>query len=215
MLYSQKVLKTMVLRTIFNSSSATKENALNQFKLKNLSLLSFEENERFNDEDLKEFLYTQKDSVEALELGRTFSNDVYELILNKFVNLKTLRIDISAFPADLGFYKRINAVKNVTKLIIHGENGDTVLYCTILNLFPNATDISFSSRTLFELFSWLSKCCIGVTSLTLDRFCPGYRNVNFSALKNFRYVNFNDEQNWCEFVMSNRIIESLCFDSIC
>lgn len=213
-LHTQKRLETLALRNINRSSVvfAKKEDAHYQFKLKELSLRKIRYGDRFDDGNLKDFLDTQKDSVEVLELGRTFSNDAYVLILNKFINVKTLRIDIAAFPTDLSFYKRIKVNKNVTKLMIFGVIEDTVQYCTILSLFPNVTDIRFSSQISCEVLICLSKCCNALTSLSIDSLRPGnYDGLKFPALKILHFDWLENQCEWVEFVMANPTIESLSF----
>lgn len=167
-LYTQKRMDILEMRNILFLSEvfAKKDNAEYQFKLKKLSLKEcFEKG--FENENLKDFLSTQMDSVEILELGGTFSNDIYEFILNNFENVKILLFDLSDFPTDLSFYKRIKTNKNVTKLIINGEIEDTVQYCTILSLFSNVNDIRFLSGIPFEVLSCLPKCYNPLTSLSL------------------------------------------------
>lgn len=213
-IYIQKRLETLALRNI-NSSAivfSKKQDAKYQFKLKELSLRKIRFENRYEDENLIDFLDTQKDSVEILELGRTFSNDAYVLILNKFINVKTLRIDIAAFPSDLSFYKRIKVNKNVTKLMVYGEIEDTVLYCTILSLFPNVTDIRFSSQISCEVLTCLPKCCNAITKLSLDSLRPGnYKNLKIVALKNLHLDWLANQCEWMNFVMANPTIESLSF----
>lgn len=213
-LYTQKRLETLALRTITSSTAvfAKKPDVEYQFKLKELSLRKISFEDRFEDENLIDFLHTQKDSVEILELGRTFSNDVYELILNKFKNIKTLRIDIAAFPADLSFYKKIKVNRNVTKLMIYGDNEDIAQYCAILSLFPNVTDIRFSSQVPLEVISCLPKCCSALNILSLDSLRSGnYNNVKFPALKNFHLDWLENQCEWMHFVIANPTIESLSF----
>ncbi|CAO1434129.1 unnamed protein product [Diamesa tonsa] len=213
-LYTQKRLETLALRNINRSSVvfAKNQGAKYQFKLKELSLRKIRFENQFEDENLKDFLDTQKDSIEILELGRTFSNDVYVLVLNKFLKVKTLRIDIAVFPDDLNFYKRIKVNKNVTKLMIYGELEDTVRYCTILRLFPNVTDIRFSSQISCEVLTCLPKCCNALMSLSLDSLRPGnYKNLKFPALKNLHFDWLANQSEWMNFVMANTTVESLSF----
>ena len=150
-LYTQRRLETLALSNIYVSTDvfANFGNGF-QFKLKKLSLHECFE-EFIEDVTLKDFQFTQRDSVEILELGITFSNLIYEFILNEFKNVKTLSFNFPDFPTDLSFYKSIRINKNVTKLVIFGKNDDTAKYCTILSLFPNVTDISFALEVRFEV----------------------------------------------------------------
>ena len=216
-LYTQKELESLALRTIICSSLvfAENENAEYEFKLKELCLRNINYDETADDDNLKDFLETQKESVEILQLGNTFSkfsNAVYELILNEFDQVKTLRIEVSVFPTELSFYKRILPNRRVTKLIVHGMTEKNVQLCTILNIFPNVTDIYFMSEIPSRVLSYLSTCCNAITNLSLNSFSPGkYKKIIFPALKKFHLENVGDETEWSDFVLANRTIETLSF----
>ncbi|CAO1435058.1 unnamed protein product [Diamesa hyperborea] len=216
-LYTQKQLKTLALRTIICSSLVFAENekAKFEFKLKELSLRNINYDETADDDNLKDFLFTQKDSVEILQLGNTFSkfsNDVFELILNEFDHIKVFRMDVSAFPTNLSFYQKIQVNNKLTKLIVHGETTKKVLFCTILSLFPNVTDIYFIAQIPSRVLSHLTTCCTAITTLSLNSFSPGkYKRIIFPVLKKFHLENLSDITEWSDFVLANRTIESLSF----
>lgn len=215
-LYTQKRLETLALRFINSSTTvfAKKQDAEYHFKLKQLSLRKIVSG--ISEDNLIDFLHTQKDSVEVLELGTTFSDDIYVLVLNEFNKLKTLVIDISGYPDNLNFYKRIKVNKNVTELVLVGENEDTVKYCTLLSLLPNVTDFRFQTQIPFEVLSFLPKYFNALASLSLHSLSSGnYKNVKFPALKNFHLdltEELEEKIEWFDLVMSNPTTESLSFE---
>ena len=209
-LYTQKRLETLEL-TIDSSSSklfAKNENAVYQFKLKKLSLCTskyVEGTSVFDEENLEDFLLTQKDSVEILKLRSIFSNHDYKIFLNKFQNVKTL---CTVCPTDL----KSNVNKNVTKLVLYGRFMGSGSDVEFLSIFPNLTDISFHTNISFEALSLLPNVCNNLTSLSLHAMLPGnYRNLKFSALKKFHLESFEGGSDWSDLVISNPTIESLSF----
>ncbi|CAO1320554.1 unnamed protein product [Diamesa hyperborea] len=206
-LYTQKILENLELVLRFEKWSLC-DKAEHQFKLKQLTLCNIDKKEppTFKDENLIDFLNSQKDSLESLQLRSEFSNDVLEVCLNKFKSVKTLLICDGL--TDFNFIK-IN--KNVTKLVL-GKVRDDVRF---LSIFSNLTDLSFSGEISFQALYRLSNVCKALTSLSLYNMLPGnYRNVKFTGLKKFHLDEFDSGHDWIDFVNSNPSIEILSFKSI-
>ena len=205
-LYTQKRLETLEL-TIKSTSSklfAKNENAVYQFKLKELSLCTLKFVEGTSEDDnLKDFLLTQ-DSVEILKLRSIFSNHDYKIFLNKFQNVKTLW---TVCPTNL---KSIKVNNNVTKLVLYGKiSGPRVQFFSI---FPNLTDIISHKKISYQALSCLPNVCNNIRSLSLHSMSPGYyRNLKFSALKKLHLDLFEGGSDWSDLVISNPTIESLSF----
>ena len=210
-LYTQKKLETLELTIKYTSFKlfAINDNDKYQFKLKELSIVDLNDGiSGFDEDNLKDFLLTQ-DSVEKLMIAGTFSEDIYEIFLVMFENVKTLRVRIFLFPRNL---KKIKVNKNVTKLFIDGRDDDTDQFSQFLSIFPNVTDISFLHEIPFETLFCLPKLCNSLTSLSLYSLLPGnHRNVKFLALKKFHLELFDGGNDWRDLVISNPTIESLSF----
>lgn len=122
----QKNIESLALRTLSSDDIDAFSSAIPQtinYKLQQLSLLDFKLDFTDGvDENFLQFLDRHKNSLEILEIGTSFNELVYQLIIGKFKHLNTVHLHVANLPKKKNFYQYVGTIESVKKLIIDGKH---------------------------------------------------------------------------------------------
>lgn len=219
----QPHLETMALRNINddieNSNLFEIDISKNiRFKLKQLSIDIFGED--VSVDYLTAFLQKHEDSLEDLEIGKSFGDAIYEFSFTRFRNLKRLTINADKIPTDNRFYSRLRPNLSIKKLIIRGKlkqfttkelfgqfpNIETLV---IKEQNPDNEEMNMSNELMIYMSNNLNNLKhLVIPKLPLDVVAD---TLKFPALKSFHVERMIQKTDWTTFIQSNPTIERLSF----
>lgn len=219
----QHHLETMALRNINddieNSNLFEYDVSKNiRFKLKQLSIDIFGEDVSID--YLTAFLQKHEDSLEDLEIGKSFGDAIYEFSFARFTNLKRLTINADKIPTDSRFYNRLRPNLSVKKLIIRGKH-KAFTTKEIFGQFPNIETLVINEQNpdneemnmSNELMIFMSNNLNNLKHLVIPKLPLNIvvDTLKFPALKSFHVERMTQKTDWTTFIQSNPTIERLSF----
>lgn len=190
-----------------------------KFQLKKLSLMRLTHDsdyeERKYNEELLEFLKTQTQAIELLELeDGLFSEDLYRLVFTQFEALKTLKLAAEDVPKDKKFYKSLKSTNGYVKeLIVDGKFESLFITKRILGHFELVETLKFinlkdgigNNILLFIAQELLLLDNLYVPLLSDHIFA----HVQFPTLKHLHADVVENMRKWPGFAKNNPSLESL------
>lgn len=213
----QKKLKTLALRSICKSKlfQTPIMEEIAQFKLKTLSLQGIKLNTTPNEyNNLMKFMKLHSNTIEELDLGRTFPDFFYEFVFAKFKNLKKLRLMVSELPTETDFFDRLEENKSVTSLSMvesSSENWSSVSK-ELFKHVPNVEKLSFTNYCENETLEFIANNLKQLKNLTLNSF-NGNENIQFPALTSLKILESQSVINWNTLTTANSGITELILDN--
>lgn len=219
----QHNLETLALRNINddieNSNIFESDFSKNiKFKLKHLSIDIFGDDT--STDNLKAFLQKHEDSLEDLEIGKSFADAVYEYCFTKFRNLKKLTINADKIPKDSQFYNRLRPNISVKKLIIRGKLNDFTTkelfgqFPKVETLVVNEKNSDYEGMNMsIELMIFMSNNLNSLKHLVIPKLPSDVPadTLKFPALKSFHIERMTTKTDWTTFIQSNPTIERLSY----
>lgn len=202
------------------------------FQLTHLSLynIKFAEDPKSYSNFLK-FLESQTKTLKAFALvpqpKHSIPEFVYEFVLTKFENLKSLRLDVCDLPRNVEFYKQIQANRNINNLIFEdpfrspGKTLPMVLTPTWFSEFllrmPNITELTlhnfWDEDSLYTISFYLTE----LKKLSIDRFDGDeYDGIKFPKLNclNIKIFCTGEYKFWKQFIEDNSQMKELTIHSL-
>lgn len=219
-LSTQTKLTTLALRSINQNESHLFKTAIPEenisFQLKKISLLGIRLRESPNDyNNLLKFLKKHANTIEELELGKAFPEFVYEFIISKFKNLKSLRIFAGGLSTEPAFYERLETNLSVRKLIIVDSPGNDAALKGLFERFPNVEELKFLvtlSRSIVESGGNHFK---KLRHLSLRTFNGEiFNGLRFPALEVLKTFEVNGPVKWEEFTKNHSSLVELNIHSV-
>ncbi|CAO1433660.1 unnamed protein product [Diamesa tonsa] len=178
----------------YNNTSTMEEFGKCQYQLKKLSfsrtikhsMLDHCYPNELNEDNMLEFLKTQAESVEQLDLVRTFTIPIYRSILMNFKNLKSINFQMDGFPveniAPIFICKPILGVKD---LVLSGNlNYDASK--GIFSVFPNVEKLVIDNSAPIDniIMLLMTTMLLKVDSLHISKVDDlMFKDCKFGALK--------------------------------
>lgn len=213
----QKQLKTLALRSFaFNCSdffrTPIKDGTI-QFQLKTLSLTGIKLNKSTNEyNNLLKFMKIHSGTLEELELGREFSESIYEFVFAKMKKLKSLRLMAETLPTNQDFYNRLEENSNVTSLTFT----DTGVVFSPLSMFfqrlPNLENLELKDYRQKETLKSIATDLKQLTCLAISNF-DLIQDLQFQSLKTLIVQPFYRQVDWDGFTKANPDISELKIQS--
>ncbi|CAO1428232.1 unnamed protein product [Diamesa hyperborea] len=178
----------------YNNTSTMEEFGKCQYELKKLSfsrtikhrMLDHCYPHELNEDNMLEFLRTQSESVEQLDLVRTFTIPIYRSILMNFKNLKSINFQMDGFPVEnIAPIFRCKPILGVKDLVLSGNlNYDA---CKgIFSVFPNVEKLVIDNSAPIDniIMLLMTTMLLKVDSLHISKVDDLiFKDCKFGALK--------------------------------
>lgn len=226
-LKSQNILTTLALRSIdLDSSMMFRTENLNAipFQLTQLSLLNIRLRQSPNDyANLMNFLELQASTLKELELGQQFPNFVFDFLLAKMTNLKTLSLMMSEIPHEHKLNEQLEENRSIENLIFlndgsltkynYDEHGDLEFLRDFFKRVPNIKKITAPKYFSNEKFQVIAESCIKLETLSTFFFNQrDFRRVKFPHLNSLHIQHLTGVIDWNEFTKANSRLTKLTIE---
>lgn len=164
------------------------------------------------DVNLSKFLRTQLD-VEAIEIGREFSEEVFKIVFSEMKKLKSISLRGNHVPDCDDFYQKLPVNTVVRKLIVRGNFNNTATAKHMITRFPNLKTIKFincDTNLSQQFMIFMSIHLSELEVLHLSKISnKAFQNAKFSALKHL-HIEWAEEmsfQGWRNITKYNPGLE--------